>query len=466
MSTCNVSRREFLRLASLSAAVVAVAACATPPGLSPGAQEGAVPPSAETITVSFMGWGGIEEDEGIRAAIEQFQQENPGIQVTWLHTPENYVEKLLASIAAGTPPDSGFINDYIFQAFARDGVLLDITDLLETDPALGADDYFVQPQERERSTRDGRWYGIGSCWVAPHMFYNADLFEEVGIEPPSNDPDLAWDWAQFLEVARVLTLDANGRHPGESGFDVENVVQWGVHWPTWWWLPLPAVYANGGEVVDPETPALLLDRPEAVEAIQRIADLMLVHQVMPQAFVTEGLGMTSAQMLETRKLAMAVDGSWALASLYQIDATLGTAALPKMKQPATVLGGHMHGILAATKEPEASWAWLRFLASPWYETQFNRIGLWLPNQTSLLTEEGLKSWITEGIHPPGYELLVTKFVPQYGRFVPMPVGMQKVTNILDTVLAGVWIGDTTAEEALTQAVADANAAFQEEAARS
>ena len=415
----------------------------------------------ELVKISFMGWGGTEEDEGVRAAIEKFQEENPGIEVTWMHTPDAYVEKLMVNIAAGTPPDSAFINDFIFQEFARDGLLLDITGMLKADPVLGSEDYFTQPQEAERSTRNGKWYGIGSTWVAPHTYYNADIFEEVGIEPPSNDPDEAWGWDDFVDVAQQLTVDANSRHPGDSGFDIENVERWGVHWPTWWWPPLVAVYANGGEVVDPETPRLLLDQPEAVQAIQRIADLMLVHQVMPQSAAFEALGMSNTQMLETGRLAMAIDGSWALAWMYKIEATLGTACLPKMKQPATVLGCHMHGVLSGTAHPEAAWKWLRFLASPWYEAYFCRIGLWLPNQTSLLSEEGLKSWMSEEIHPPGFEALVTEFVPQYGRFVPMPPGMQKVTNIVGSAFESVWAGDKTAEEAMAEAVPDANTAFQE-----
>ena len=77
-------------------------------------------------------------------------------------------------------------------------MLLDITDPLKADPLLGATDYFIEPQEEQRCTQDGKWYGIGSCWVAPHIYYNADLFAAEGIEPPSNDPE------QSLDVAAVL----------------------------------------------------------------------------------------------------------------------------------------------------------------------------------------------------------------------------------------------------------------------
>ncbi|MEZ4559907.1 MAG: extracellular solute-binding protein [Caldilineaceae bacterium] len=125
-----------------------------------------------------------------------------------------------------TPPSSAATCG----TYVRDGLLLDITDQLELDPLLGAGNYFIQPQEYDRCTFEDRWYGIGSCWVAPHRYYNAATFEAAGIEPPSNDPDEAWTWDQFVEAARALTMDANGNHPGDAGFDVDNVEQWGVHW--------------------------------------------------------------------------------------------------------------------------------------------------------------------------------------------------------------------------------------------
>jgi ABC-type glycerol-3-phosphate transport system substrate-binding protein len=33
------------------------------------------------------------------------------------------------------------------------------------------------------------------------IYYNADIFAQEGIEPPSNDPELAWTWDRFVEVA-------------------------------------------------------------------------------------------------------------------------------------------------------------------------------------------------------------------------------------------------------------------------
>jgi len=423
----------------------------------------------EVVKISFMGWGGIEEDEGVRAAIRVFEGAEPDIKVTWIHTPEHYGEKMMAMVAAGTPPDTAFIGSDAFPTYAHDGLLLDITDMLDADPVVGRPGYFIEPQETERCTYRGHWYGVGSCWVAPHIYYNADIFEEVGIEPPSNDPEEAWDWDYFLEVARELTVDANGKHPGESGFDVENVERWAVHWPTWW-IPLhAAVQSNEGQWIDRETGLYVLDQPEATEALQRIADLMLVHQVMPQSTAFEALGMSNTQMLETAKLAMAIDGSWALAWIHKIEATLGTAVMPKMQRPATDMQAHIHCGLAATKHPEAAWRWVRFLATEFYQLLFLRMGLWLPSQTDLMTEEGLKRWMTlrtsptEGVHTEGYELIVTEYVPKYGHVRYPSPGYLKADAIITPAFDAIWIGDKTAEEAMAEVVPEANAILEEEA---
>jgi len=478
----NISRRDFLHLGALTAAGTALAACkpqvvretvevpverTVEVEVEKTVVVQATPAPEEVVEITFMGWGGPEEDEGVRSAIRVFEGAEPNIKVTWLHTPENYSEKMLAMVAAGTPPDTAFIRNQDYATYAHEGLLLDITDMLKADSVVGRPGYFIEPQETERCTYEGRWYGIGSCWTGGHIYLNADIFEEEGIEPPSNDPDEAWEWDYFVEVARQLTVDANGRHPGESGFDENNVERWGVTWNTWWMLLLGPIESNYGKYIDPDTGLLALDQPATFEAIQRIADLTLVHHVMPHSAVLTQLGMTNTQMLETGKLAMAVDGSWALAWMHKIQPTLGTAVLPKIQRPATGLQAHLHSAFAGTKYPEAAWRWVRFLATEYYQLQFLRMGLWLPSQTDLMTEEGLEKWMTtrisatEGVHPPGYELIVTEYVPKYGHILYQPPAYQKVETVLNPAFDAIWIGDKTAEEALSEVVAEGNAIFEE-----
>jgi multiple sugar transport system substrate-binding protein len=469
MSTRSLSRRKFLQISGLSITAVAVAACAPAAAPQAGtAGSGSTQPAAQSVNISFMGWGGPGEDEGVRNAITQFEEETPGITVTWMHTPERYAEIFLANVAAGTPPDTAFIGSADYGTYIRDGLLLDITDPLQADPLLGAEDYFIQPQESDRCTVEGRWYGIGSCWVAPHIYYNADIFEAAGVEPPSMDPDEAWTWAEFVEAARALTTDANGNHPGDTGFDIDNVDRWGVHWSTASASAtqlISAILSNGNDYLDPETNLLVVDQPSGYQAVQNLADLMHVHQVMPQSTALDSLGMTNTQMLETGKLAMAIDGSWALDWMKNISATLGTGVLPKMDSQGVHMQAHLHSALAGSKQPDAAWQWVRFLSTPFYQLQFCRTGLWLPSQTALATEEGLQEWIGSG-HPAGYEKMVTEYLPRFGRAIYMPPGWPQAASYVTPALDGVWNGRMSAEEALTEAIPQANAILEEQANRS
>jgi multiple sugar transport system substrate-binding protein len=461
----TLSRRDFLRASAGVTGVVLLAACApgAAPGAAPAAGGEAAAPDAERVEVTFAGWGATEEDEGVRAAITQFESEQDKIKVTWLHRNENYLETLLTDIAAGTPPDTAFIGGDYYREFIGEGLLLDITDKLKADPLLGAPDYFIEPQEEQRCTKEGKWYGIGSCWVAPHLYYNADLFAQEGIEPPSNDPELAWTWDRFLEVAQAMTVDVSGNHPNDAGFDPENIERFGIQWPTWW-IPIhSAVLANGGDWIDPNTGLLILDQPAATEAVQNIADLINKYHVAPANSAMEALGMTNTQMLDTGKLAMAVDGSWALSWLYKIQPKLGTAVLPGMAQKTgTNMQAHLHSGFASSKHPEEAWEWVRFLSTPFYQTQFCKIGLWLPSQSELMTETGLQSWITEGVHPEGYADIPTKFLPNYGHIIYQPPGWTAAnTQYITPALDSVFNGDATAEAAMAAAVPEANKILQE-----
>ncbi|HLA43625.1 MAG TPA: extracellular solute-binding protein, partial [Aggregatilineales bacterium] len=320
-------------------------------------------------------------------------------------------------------------------------------------------DYFIQPQEANRcADANGRWHGIGSTWVAHHIYYNAQLLEDAGVTPPGFSDDEIWGWDDFVAVCKQLTVDGDGRHPDDSGFDVDDIQQYGVNWETNWWMPVAAaVHSNGGRFLTDEG-LVALDSPEALEALQRLYDLVNVHHVAPRSATMQDLGMNASQLIDTNRLALAVDGSWALSwtnpSLLSVP--MGTGALPKMTQPATVMQAHFHSVIAQSDHPEEAWQWVRFLSTPFYQQQFLKIGLWLPSQTALTTEEGMASWITEGIHPDNYKQFASTYLNQYGIAVRLPPGFIEATNDYLTPAYEAMQTGTPAEEVIPDAVAAAN----------
>jgi multiple sugar transport system substrate-binding protein len=447
----RLSRRNFLQISGASAALAAS-------GLPFHRLYAASPRRQDATTITFGGWGGVAEDEGVQAAIAVFQEENPNIQVEWQHTPDagEYGRVLLTNVAAGTAPDTGFILSDQYETLRAQGLLMDITDQIMGDELLGQPDYFF-PQEAARSAdSDGRWHGIGSTWVAHHLYFNQALFDEEGITAPGFKDDEIWDWDTFVEVAKQFTVDSNGRHPDDAGFDSESIERWGIDWPLWWMPIAAAVHSNGGAFI--QDGRIALDSPEALEAMQRLVDLIYVHHVAPRSAALADLGMTNTQMIDTGRLAMATDGSWALSWMNPslVTVPLNTGALPMMSQPATVMQAHFHSVLASTQHPDEAWQWVRFLATPFYTTQFMKIGLWLPSLTGQTSEEGLAEWVTEGIHPPNYVDFVTGYLQNHGVAVRIPAGyIEADANYITPAFQALAAG-TPAAEAIPPAVQAAN----------
>src|SRR5258708_15422363 len=135
----------------------------------------------------------------------------------------------------------------VYQSFAQQGILMDITDRIMADPLLGKADYFIQPQEKNRSTdAKGRWHGIGSTWVAPHIYYNADVLAKAKVTPPGFKDSEIWDWVTFVANAKQLTVDTNGRRPDDKGFDKANIQTWRVQGPMSRVPLISAYYSHGG----------------------------------------------------------------------------------------------------------------------------------------------------------------------------------------------------------------------------
>jgi ABC-type glycerol-3-phosphate transport system substrate-binding protein len=56
---------------------------------------------------------------------------------------------------------------------------------------------------------------------------------------------------------------------------------------------------------------------------------------------------------------------------------------------------------------------------------------------------------------------VTEYVPKYGHILYQPPGYQQVEAVTAPAFDAIWIGDKTAEEALTEIVPEGNAILQE-----
>jgi len=373
--------------------------------------------SGEQVTLKFMGWEVSPlETESVKKGLELFMQQNPNIKVEYTTLPNgtNYVTKMQTLLTANEAPDVFFLQSDYYRDFVKRNQLLDITSYVESDFSM--DDMI--PSAVEISQVDGKFYGIESCTVSPVLFYNKELFDKANLAYPPSDPNQAWTWQEFVDAAKKLTIK-----------DGDKVIQHGVYGAENYYMTLALVMSNGGNWFNEDGTKSAINTPEVIEVLEAIKDLRVKEGVSPEAKLLSNAGMSPAQMLQTGKIAMLIDGSWALQELSNLKFPVGVAVLPKFKEAVTHGQAHLHVASAHTKHPDEAWKLIKFLSSEDYQLQNVKAGLWMPNRISLYSEEGINKWLTEGVHPEGFKDLVPYFMnAKVYPYATLGAGAQKINE--------------------------------------
>ena len=147
---------------------------------------------------------------------------------------------------------------------------------------------------------------------------------------------------------------------------------------------------------------LLFNQPAAVEALQAIQDLIYVHHVAPTPAQSEALPSASV-MMQSGKVAMAINGHWAVLDYSQLEFAWGMGVLPPYHQePATILLGSPTVIYAATEHPDEAFTFYKFHNDPTQVDLYAK-GLWMPLQLEYYTNPAKTAeWLDAipGVYPP------------------------------------------------------------------
>jgi multiple sugar transport system substrate-binding protein len=415
--------------------------------------QAALPTSAPITQLKFTYWGSEMEKVAIEGMVAAFEARNPDIDVQAIQIPyEDYLAQITAMTMQGQPPDVGYFPSLQAPVWAQEGKLLDLTELVQTDPLFAS----ALPETRYYFG-DERIVGLNTAVETTLLFYNKDLFDRAGLAYPPSDPAKAWTWEQFVEAAKKITVDAQGKHPGEMGFDPAAIVTYGAafdkSYEGWAWYPF--IFSNGGEAVDEAGKQLLLDSPAAAEALQALADLMWSHHVAPTP--EQDLNLPGyVTMLQTGNLAMHIAGQWSLLDFASVtDLRFGVAVLPKFKTPTTMVLGSPTVIFANTKHREAAIRFYKFHNNPEAVDLFAR-GLWMPLQKAYYTEPAkMKLWLDNPAHPAEMRPAFTDYTVNYSRPLPSYY-LRNYAEVLDgairPALEKIWNNQATAADALHVAV--------------
>ncbi|MGO9410019.1 MAG: extracellular solute-binding protein [Spirochaetia bacterium] len=258
---------------------------------------------AAKTEITYMAWYNTTESEAadIQKTLDKFNASQDAIHVTMIAVSRaDYETKLNTMAAAKQLPDTCIMAEPMTIRYAAAGLLADMGDVYKPDEA---------PLKSLAFTYNGKTVGYSCADEVLLLYYNKKMFDDAKVAYPPASADKAWTWKQFVDAAKKLTKDQNGKTPNDAGFDKNNIVTYGADFNrlSWMW-PVLAV-SNGGGVMTPDGKKLLIGTPESIEALQAIADLYVKDHVAPSVGDRGNMPSLDVSLL-TGKVAMATSGQW------------------------------------------------------------------------------------------------------------------------------------------------------------
>lgn len=289
--------------------------------------------------------------------IAQYNEMHPNVEIERVLVPQDeYLgSKLTTAFATDSGPDIFFASAAIMKPF------------LDADVAAPLNQYFSEevladiiPSSLELCTRDGIIYGVPWQSDLVALYYDKDILEEAGVEPPKT-------WNELKEVAEKVNTDL------VSGFTFDITAG---DWQLFTFYPF--VWQGGGDLFD-ENGYPQLDSEPVVNA------LTLWHDLLASGASNESLSRICGEIgiIGDGETAMQINGSWSVPTLETVyaDRNIGVVPLPIPDvggKAATVAGGWRMMINKKCENIDAAADFIKWL---WLDDDVSSIVKWCTEAT-------------------------------------------------------------------------------------
>lgn len=305
--------------------------------------------AGETVTLRYLveSLEDAEAEELLRSRLDEFESQNPGIVVELNTLPFDTMQTVLQTqLRSGDAPDvfNWGSGPSFGGALAEAGLLYDLTD------AYDERGWEVYEFAKDRATtEDGMVYGIPGEMETLGVFYNKDLFDELGLEEPS-------DLADLEEAAQTVSDE------GYIPFAISDQEGWqGGHQ-----LSMALSSAAGSDGVEQ-----LIDGEESWNSPVVVDSIDVWNRWNESGYLTPfptSVGYDSGNALFfSEEAAMLPMGSWLVDGITANgDFEAGYFPFPAPDGPGVFAAGLGSGpmIGAETEHPEEALMLLDFLATP------------------------------------------------------------------------------------------------------
>lgn len=387
--------------------------------------------AAQTEVTFWYAWGG-EEGAALERLIAEFNASQSATSVRGSFVPIGDGERILATLAGGTPPELVTIWDWMVVPLGAGGALHALDDALAA-AGVTEDDYL--PGIWEYGSYRGAKYGLPTTLNVYAFMWNKDVFEAAGLDPeapPRTIQELDALTAQLTTVDNRGNMRRLGFYPNVTAI---------------------YMYAFGGQLYDPETLEITLDHPGNVAAFEWLADYYRTYDINRIRRFQAGWGDMASPFnpFYRGQIAMQEGGQWEVLSTsrHAPDLNWGVTTFPAPeggRPDVAPVQGSFWAVPAQARNKDAAIEFLLWLTAPEQSSRFAAALANIPPRVDALTSPEFADTITP--HMQVYlDMLLTGYV-----FAPpgLPVGLY-LSEQLNQALASVQDGSVTAQQALETA---------------
>ena len=445
--SARFSRRRLLASSAAVAGAVGVAACSPSQSGDSGGSGG----GDKGKTLTFRLWDKVAKPayEESFAAFEKKSGWKVSIEVVpW----DDYWTKLPLDVSSGDMADVYWMNSANYVQFQANGDLVNISETVTE----GADQW--EKAVVDLYTRDGALWGVPQLWDSIAMFTNKKLLADAGVDGANLAFDPSAPSDSLREAGRALTVDGEGRHPGDDGFQKDSRAVFGFNAAADRQAIIgPFLSSNGAGWQEKD--AYVFASEQGIEVFQYLADLINKDLIAPSAADTNENGDYCRDLFVQGKLGLFQSGPYSLNAIAEgVGDTFEWEIVPMVEGPEG-RKSLVHGVVAVgnAKAPkdrqEGIKELLTWLGSEEGQRPIGEKGVSFPGH-SAAQEAYVNFWKEKGVD-------VSVFITAAENPAPADTGAKANAGLTAAmpVFQEIMIGRLPAAEGLPKAQKEGNAAM-------
>ncbi|KKU17768.1 MAG: extracellular solute-binding protein [Parcubacteria group bacterium GW2011_GWB1_49_7] len=302
---------------------------------------GATPTPAQQKVLTY--WGLWEPSSVLEEVIADYEAANPGVKIDYrVQSHKDYRERLQTAIASGNGPD-------IFRYHASWVPMLKADLAVLPSSVMNANEFqsTFYPIAAVQLQVDGKLVGLPIMYDGLVLYYNKDILQTAGVEPPAT-------WAELKQLANELTVPADKAERRSSGIQRAGLAIGNTsnvdHFAD---ILALLILQNGG---DPAEPAFTEVRDALTFYTNFVAEDSVWSSALPNSTVAFARG----------DAAMMFAPSWRAHEILELNPSLNfaTAPLPQLSEEVVTWGSYWaEGVNEKSAYKPEAWSFLKYLTS-------------------------------------------------------------------------------------------------------